>query len=93
MNGQNADYIWPKPIGKMGQKNDTMAVVDSQARVLGTKNLRVVDVSAFPFLPPGHPQATICKLLQDQNQLLPECQTDTIADALAEKISELMLKS
>ncbi|TKA37492.1 hypothetical protein B0A54_11450 [Friedmanniomyces endolithicus] len=44
---------------KMGCKNDTMAVVDSNAFVFGTKNLRVVDASAFPFLPPGHPQSTI----------------------------------
>ncbi len=36
----------------MGCKNDTMAVVDSNAFVFGTKNLRVVDASAFPFLPP-----------------------------------------
>ena len=47
--------------GKMGQKLDPMAVVDSHARVFGTKDLRVVDVSAFPFLPPpGHPQSTVC---------------------------------
>ncbi|KAK1812510.1 hypothetical protein LTR12_013096 [Friedmanniomyces endolithicus] len=30
-----------------------MAVVDSNAFVFGTKNLRVVDASAFPFLPPN----------------------------------------
>ena len=45
----------------MGSINDTMAVVDSQCRVIGVENLRVVDASAFPFLPPGHPQATVCK--------------------------------
>ena len=50
-----------KTTGKMGQENDTMAVVDSQARVFGTKGLRVVDISAFPFLPPGHPQSTVCE--------------------------------
>jgi len=44
---------------KMGVKNDTMAVVDSNAFVFGTSNLRVVDASSFPFLPPGHPQSTI----------------------------------
>lgn len=46
---------------KMGKKNDPTAVVDSQARVYGVQNLRVVDASAFPFLPPGHPQSAICK--------------------------------
>jgi len=44
---------------KMGRKNDTLAVVDSNARVFGTSNLRIVDASAFPFLPPGHPQSTV----------------------------------
>ena len=45
---------------KMGQANDRMAVVDSRARIMGgVSNLRVVDISAFPLLPPGHPQATI----------------------------------
>ena len=46
----------------MGLVNDTNAVVDSKARVIGVQGLRVVDASAFPFLPPGHPMATICKL-------------------------------
>lgn len=44
---------------KMGKANDSMAVVDSKARVYGVHGLRVVDISAFPFLPPGQPQATV----------------------------------
>lgn len=44
----------------MGKTSDPKAVVDSKARVIGVKNLRVVDASAFPFLPPGHPMATVC---------------------------------
>ncbi|OKO95924.1 Versicolorin B synthase [Penicillium subrubescens] len=44
---------------KMGKSDDAMAVVDSQARVYGVQGLRVVDASAFPFLPPGHPQSTV----------------------------------
>jgi choline dehydrogenase len=47
---------------KMGSSGDDMAVVDSDAKVLGVAGLRVVDASAFPFLPPGHPQSTVCKL-------------------------------
>ncbi|KAM3067316.1 hypothetical protein ACMFMG_005323 [Clarireedia jacksonii] len=43
----------------MGKANDTLAVVDTQARVYGVSGLRVVDASAFPFLPPGHPMSTI----------------------------------
>jgi choline dehydrogenase len=46
---------------KMGTSDDEMAVVDSRARVYGVDRLRVVDASAFPFLPPGHPQSTVCE--------------------------------
>lgn len=49
---------------KMGARNESMAVIDSQARVYGTQNLRVVDASAFPFLPPGHPQSTVYALVE-----------------------------
>ncbi|KAH0365104.1 putative choline dehydrogenase, partial [Aureobasidium melanogenum] len=42
----------------MGKRDDKNAVVDSNANVIGVKGLRVVDASAFPFLPPGHPMAT-----------------------------------
>lgn len=45
----------------MGRSSNLMAVVDSHARVIGVSGLRVVDASAFPFLPPGHPQGTICE--------------------------------
>ena len=46
---------------KMGKRSDSMAVVDSKANVIGVRGLKVVDASAFPFLPPGHPQATVCE--------------------------------
>ncbi|RAL04624.1 GMC family oxidoreductase [Aspergillus ibericus CBS 121593] len=49
---------------KMGVRNDTMAVVDSQARVFGVEGLRVVDASAFPILPPGHPQSVAYMLAE-----------------------------
>ncbi|ETN44713.1 uncharacterized protein HMPREF1541_10383 [Cyphellophora europaea CBS 101466] len=49
---------------KMGTDNDTMAVLDSRARVRGTKGLRVVDASSFPVLLPGHPQGTIYALAE-----------------------------
>jgi len=48
----------------MGKVNDTNAVVDSQARVIGVQGLRVVDASSFPFLPPGHPQSTVYALAE-----------------------------
>lgn len=46
---------------KMGVRNDSMAVVDHKTRVFGVHALRVVDASAFPILPPGHPQSTVCE--------------------------------
>jgi choline dehydrogenase len=46
---------------RMGTVNDTMAVVDSKATVIGVKALRVVDASAFAILPPGHPTTVVCK--------------------------------
>ncbi|KAL1886268.1 hypothetical protein Plec18167_000197 [Paecilomyces lecythidis] len=49
---------------KMGKSDDPLAVVDSQTRVFGVKNLRVVDASAFPILPPGHPQSTVYMLAE-----------------------------
>ncbi|KAL4919295.1 hypothetical protein BDW62DRAFT_43019 [Aspergillus aurantiobrunneus] len=42
----------------MGKSADPGAVVDSNARVIGVQNLRVVDASIFPTLPPGHPQSS-----------------------------------
>ena len=49
---------------KMGRANDSMAVVDAQARVFGVQSLRVVDASAFALLPPGHPMATVYALAE-----------------------------
>lgn len=49
---------------KMGKSDDKTAVVDSEGRVFGTKRLRVVDASAMPFLPPGHPMSTIYALAE-----------------------------
>lgn len=51
-----------KRVGKMGTSNDTSAVVDSRARVRGVTGLRVVDASAFPLSPPGHPMSSLCEL-------------------------------
>lgn len=48
-------------LGKMGTSDDTSAVVDSRARVFGVTGLRVVDASAFPLLPPGHPMSSVCE--------------------------------
>ena len=47
------------PVGtcKMGSKNDTMAVVDSELKVLGIDNLRVIDASIMPRVVGGNTNA------------------------------------
>ena len=61
---QSAAPIWHAcATNKMGKISDPMAVLDSQARVRGVQGLRVVDASAFPFLVPCHPSATVCKFI------------------------------
>ncbi|CAL8584255.1 hypothetical protein XPA_009861 [Xanthoria parietina] len=49
---------------KMGRRNDSLAVVDSAARVIGVSGLRVVDASIFPFLPTSQPCATVYALAE-----------------------------
>ncbi|KAI1085996.1 GMC oxidoreductase [Rostrohypoxylon terebratum] len=49
---------------KMGPANDTMAVLDANAKVRGVSGLRVVDASSLPILPPGHPMSTIYALAE-----------------------------
>ncbi|PWY96073.1 FAD/NAD(P)-binding domain-containing protein [Aspergillus sclerotioniger CBS 115572] len=45
---------------RMGRDGDPDAVTDSRGKVRGLDNVRVVDPSAFPFLPPGLPLAPAC---------------------------------
>lgn len=57
--------VWhPACTNKMGKPDDKMAVIDNRARVFGVQGLRVVDASAFPILPPGHPQTTVYALAE-----------------------------
>jgi choline dehydrogenase len=48
---------------RMGRRDDPMAVVDTHAKVIGVKGLRVVDASSFALLPPGHPQSMVCEYI------------------------------
>ena len=70
---QSAAPIWHAcATNKMGKISDPMAVLDSQARVRGVQGLRVVDASAFPFLVPCHPTATVCKSTNEVNEIRPD---------------------
>lgn len=44
----------PCGTAKMGSKNDPMAVVDEECRVIGIENLRLADSSIFPLIPNGN---------------------------------------
>jgi choline dehydrogenase len=44
---------------RMGKSSDPNAVVDSDFRVIGTRNLRVVDASVFPRIPGYYPMVAI----------------------------------
>ena len=51
----------PSCSAKMGKENDPLAVVDSQCRVYGVQNLRVVDASIMPSVASGKQVAySIC---------------------------------
>jgi hypothetical protein len=47
----------PSCTAKMGRRDDPEACLDSDFQVHGLQNLRVVDLSALPFLPQCHPQS------------------------------------
>jgi choline dehydrogenase len=49
----------PTSTCRMGRPDDPLAVLDSRGRVYGVENVRVVDASTFPVLPPGFPQSTV----------------------------------
>lgn len=55
---------------KMGKETDESAVVDSNGIVFGLDNLRVVDTSAMPFLPPGHPQSVVYAMAERAADLI-----------------------
>lgn len=62
---QSASTIWhASATCAMGKIGDPNAVVDSRAKVFEVEGLRVVDVSAFPFAIPGHPQSSVYMLAE-----------------------------
>lgn len=57
---------------KMGPEKDKTAVVDSQLRVHGVKNLRVVDASVMPTIIGGHTMAPTYMIAEKTSDLVKE---------------------
>ncbi|NWE67701.1 choline dehydrogenase [Pseudomonas gingeri] len=55
---------------KMGSEKDAMAVVDSQLRVIGIENLRIIDASVFPTVPSANINAATIMLAEKASDLL-----------------------
>jgi choline dehydrogenase len=54
----------------MGSENDDMAVLDSELRVRGVKNLRVIDASSMPSLPSANINAATIMLAEKASDIL-----------------------
>jgi choline dehydrogenase len=54
----------------MGVGTDPMAVVDSEFRVFGTRNLRVVDASVFPRIPGYFPMVAIMMMSEKASDVI-----------------------
>jgi|SRR5450830_319374 len=55
---------------KMGSADDSMTVVDSELRVVGVENLRVIDASVFPSVPSANINAATIMLAEKASDIL-----------------------
>jgi choline dehydrogenase len=55
---------------RMGPSSDPMSVVDSNFKVIGTRNLRVVDASVFPRIPGYFPMVAILMMSEKASDVI-----------------------
>jgi choline dehydrogenase len=54
----------------MGRTSDPGAVVDGDFKVIGTRNLRVVDASVFPKIPGFYPMIPIMMISEKASDVI-----------------------
>lgn len=80
---ENTMTVWHASATCKMAKKENGGVLDSQLRVYGVDQLRVVDASSFPSLPPGHPQSTCYMLGQRAADLIKQSRSGkSAADVL-----------
>lgn len=77
------------PVGtnRMGKVNDTNSVVDSRLRVMGVKNLRIVDASVIPEVPRSNTMCPTYAVAWNAAKMIIEDNQESQDESSASKLS------